>query len=321
MRLKIFAKGIIFLYAMGIFLPGKALSDEYSSALTDTLWMTGGHEGNHLAVGVGSPKSASKSDSAKKPAPKWTTHKNPAGFSVELPPGWRVKVQPKSGRLDITGASSERVVILPFFVPDNPDEKAFPSILKALAKQEVGDGEWESPQAVGKSALRMTGKSAGARVVAAVVHTTSARGAAGFFYATSAPETIYTKSVDTFARILKSFRIKGAPPGSASAVKLPAFVQWQDPRENAFSLQVPKGWSIDGGMFRFATVDIRAEVTAVSPDGKISLRLGDKDIPLFTEPNPTLAMAGFHEGSLYSPGYGVVFLVKRYLPGVQFAEE
>jgi hypothetical protein len=100
-----------------------------------------------------------------------------------------------------------------------------------------------------------------------------------------------------------------------------AFVRFTDPRENAFSTELPKGWKTSGGLFRVAPVDTRAAVESVSPEGDIRLSAGDADLPPFTIPNQLLAMGGFREGSWYSPGYGVRMMVRRYQPGVVFAED
>jgi hypothetical protein len=100
-----------------------------------------------------------------------------------------------------------------------------------------------------------------------------------------------------------------------------AFVRFTDPRENAFSTEVPRGWKTSGGLFRVASVDTRGAVESVSPEGDIRVSAGDKDLPPFTVPNQVLAMAGFREGSWYSPGYGVRMMVRRYQPGVVFAED
>jgi hypothetical protein len=99
------------------------------------------------------------------------------------------------------------------------------------------------------------------------------------------------------------------------------FVQFADPRERAFSTQVPKGWNSSGGLFRFAPVDTRGALESISPEGDIRVTWGDADLPPFTIPNQILAMAGFPEGSWYSPGYGVRMQVRRYQPGAAFAED
>ena len=100
-----------------------------------------------------------------------------------------------------------------------------------------------------------------------------------------------------------------------------AFVRFTDPRENAFTTEVPKGWKTSGGLFRMASVDTRGAVESVSPEGDIRVSAGDAELPPFTIPNQILAMSGFREGSWYSPGYGVRMMVRRYQPGVVFAED
>ena len=99
------------------------------------------------------------------------------------------------------------------------------------------------------------------------------------------------------------------------------FVRFADPRESAFSTEVPKNWKSSGGLFRFASVDTRGTVESLSPEGDIRVSWGDASLPPFTVPNQMLAMTGFREGSWYSPGYGVRMQVRRYQPGAVFAEE
>jgi hypothetical protein len=81
----------------------------------------------------------------------------------------------------------------------------------------------------------------------------------------AAPEARYRQLEETFAKILQSFRVSGAPAKEAAPSL--SYVRWQDPRENAFSLDVPSQWKMSGGLFRFASVDTRAGVEALSPDG------------------------------------------------------
>lgn len=96
---------------------------------------------------------------------------------------------------------------------------------------------------------------------------------------------------------------------------------WWDPKEHAFSVDIPSGWEVNGGLFRFASVDIRPSVIVFSPDKEIFISGGDSGIPPFVIPSRLLEMTGFREGSWYSPGYGVNMRVKRYLDGRRFARE
>lgn len=98
------------------------------------------------------------------------------------------------------------------------------------------------------------------------------------------------------------------------------WITWSDPSEQAFTLEVPAGWTATGGSRRMSAVEIRTGVTVRSPDGQIELFYGDADIPVFTTPNQMLAMGGFNEGSVYSPGYGQQLVVARYQSGQGFAQ-
>jgi hypothetical protein len=124
-----------------------------------------------------------------------------------------------------------------------------------------------------------------------------------------------------------TFLNSGLRAADASAVKVlrhapgMAFASFTDPRESAFTVDVPRGWKTSGGLFRFASVDTRAALELIAPEGDIRVTSGDPEIPPFTLPNPTLAWSGFREGSWYSPGYGVRMMVRTYQPGTVFAED
>ena len=79
---------------------------------------------------------------------------------------------------------------------------------------------------------------------------------------------------------------------------------------------LPRGWRVDGGLVRQASVDVRPYVRVNSPDGAVTVALGDSKVPPFAVPNAQLDYAGFGEGTWYSPGYGVRMLVRRFRRGV-----
>jgi hypothetical protein len=92
------------------------------------------------------------------------------------------------------------------------------------------------------------------------------------------------------------------------------FKQWTDPTESAFSLDVPVGWKISGGIKRAA--DTRSEITMQSPDGQIVVKIGDVNIPTnYVELTPTLSSLGYREGQMASG----TTQIRRYLSGKQFA--
>jgi len=65
-------------------------------------------------------------------------------------------------------------------------------------------------------------------------------------------------------------------------------VSWitvRDQREQAFSISVPQGWKVDGGMFRYRIAYPRPTVDMTSPDGMTNVRVGDNTIPNYQTPN------------------------------------
>jgi hypothetical protein len=107
------------------------------------------------------------------------------------------------------------------------------------------------------------------------------------------------------------FKAAAAPPGDSPI----AWVAFQDPMEKAFSLEVPKGWLVKGGLFRLGYSDERAMVDLSSPDGEISIRFGDVSVPVYTLPSQ------FHnkEGEIYDLGAQAQLVVEHYRTGPDFA--
>ena len=95
-----------------------------------------------------------------------------------------------------------------------------------------------------------------------------------------------------------------------------AWTIFTDPNEQCFTLEVPQGWSVQGGAFRFGFFDTRPMVDLKSPDGKIYIRIGDKGIPFYFVPN------SYHpqEGSVYDMPAQAQLLVARYRTGQEFAK-
>ena len=252
----------------------------------------------------------------------WVTHNDPAGFSVQVPRGWKVDTDAELDRIEIQGTSGERVEALPIFLnttslkPRNATE-----ILQQIAKKFWSDTVWEPPQLVGRSALNQHGRSGNNMATSILTWISTPKGTAGTVFFLSAPEARYRQELETFARILETFSAFGPAEGEQASAPSLSFTRWQDPHENAFTVEVPDQWRVQGGLFRFTSIDVRSAVEAISPDGQVRVTLGDAEVPTFTVPNQMLTNLGFREGSWYSPGYNEKFLVRRYLPGQAFAKD
>jgi hypothetical protein len=95
---------------------------------------------------------------------------------------------------------------------------------------------------------------------------------------------------------------------NAPALKAVSWVTMRDPREQAFSIAVPKDWKTYGGLFRFSAVDARLVVDMTSPDGNTNIRVGDSTVPPYLVPGrfvrPGPRLAAYASGSVFATKYG-----------------
>jgi hypothetical protein len=98
-----------------------------------------------------------------------------------------------------------------------------------------------------------------------------------------------------------------APPATTSSGQV-AWVTVRDPREQAFSIQVPQGWKTYGGLFRYSNIDARMLVDMTSPDGLTNLRIGDAAVPPYRVPGPFApkgaGIAAYTAGNVFASKYG-----------------
>lgn len=111
--------------------------------------------------------------------------------------------------------------------------------------------------------------------------------------------------------VAPSTSVDGMPAGSGGM----NWITFEDPFEKAFSVEVPQGWTVRGGLFRMGYSDERPMVDLISPDGRINVRLGDLSIPVYTAPNQN----HMREGEVYDLGAQAQLIVARYRTGPEFA--
>ncbi|HYG08657.1 MAG TPA: hypothetical protein VD835_01670, partial [Pyrinomonadaceae bacterium] len=147
--------------------------------------------------------------------------------------------------------------------------------------------------------------------------TNTPQGATGFFYALAAPSARFKLLEPVFARILSSFRVThaGQPPAADPLAGL-QFQTWTDPTEDAFSVEVPVGWQVTGGITRPGFLTTLSEFVIRSPDGRVTVRSGDVNFPSkYVVPNMTLMTNGLWEGQFTSDGR----LIMNYKSALDFA--
>lgn len=87
-------------------------------------------------------------------------------------------------------------------------------------------------------------------------------------------------------RILAQSHVQSQPQSPVQSQL--SWLTVRDAREQAFSVDVPKGWKSFGGMYRASIIDARPFVDMTSPDGQINVRLGDASIPTYSAPQGNL---------------------------------
>ena len=250
----------------------------------------------------------------------WNRHDEPGRFSVAFPDEWTVDSD-ADGRIVVSGPDGERVAIWPIYVRQALTATTAAAVLQRLAVRLYPEAQWTSPTAGSANTVTSRGRGNGIAAVAGLSWLGTQAGSPAHVFLSAAPEAVYVDLEDVFARILSSFRALPPADPSTTQASPTTFSAWQDPNEQAFTVDVPQGWDVTGGLVRKAAVDTRSVLQVKSPDAEVTLFIGDADIPPFALPTPMLTGAGFAEGTWYSPGYGVNMIVRRYRPGVEFARD
>ncbi len=252
--------------------------------------------------------------------------RHPDGFSLRQPAGWTAEVVDKTFIVVSSPQSAAEPAFLfvyPFFmrqtaVADAWLEQNLPRLDKffpgaAVEKKQrlrSRPDEWAV-----KIGFRK-GETAYSGLALCSIYEKS-----GILYVAAAKAETFEKNRGALLAMLESFSFVEPDEGRAASSPRVRYVPFSDPAERAFTLDVPEGWQTQGGTNRRAAVDVVHALETTSPDGAITIRFNDPNVPAFALPSPTLSFSGFPEGSWYSPGYGVRNLVKRYLPGGQFLSE
>jgi hypothetical protein len=101
-------------------------------------------------------------------------------------------------------------------------------------------------------------------------------------------------------------------PAAASAQQ---YVRFTDPAEGAFSMDVPVGWQVQGGMWRFGYFDARWMMTVRSLDGAMIVRISDASIPPYALPGPYTGT----QGQPYTRPKQFQMIVSDYRTGADYA--
>jgi hypothetical protein len=249
-----------------------------------------------------------------------TTYQDDRGFTVSHPPDWRVDAR-DDGLIAVESPdSAEFVLVQPFLLTkaEAPDAwlrriaEIIPDRFAGATVENASLAPGSSTDALARLSFLRGGRAYRGSALCSIADKS------GMLYAIAAPADRYDDRRQALVAVLQSVRFV-EPKRAAAGAPAMAFDKWTDPVERAYSADVPRGWSTDGGTVRHAAVDVRSSIRSASPDGRAWIFTGDTDLPTFIPPSQMLAAAGLYEGGWYSPGYNVNMLIRRYETGQQFA--
>ena len=230
------------------------------------------------------------------------------GFSLKQPQNWQARVKDK--KVIWISAKTEKdspfLFVYPFFLKNKTPSSSWLQKQMSTLTEHFSGIEWDKMKQIrslpDEAAARFRFKKEGISyqgLALCSIHEKS-----GILYVIAAPLESFELHRSQLMAMLESFRFEEPKQDNDQSMKRPKvrYTNWQDPRERAFNLEVPQGWSVEGGTFRRASVDVIHVLRAGSPDGKIVIQFNDSTIPVFVLPSPILSMGGFVEGSWYSPG-------------------
>ena len=281
--------------------------------------------GKKPAATAATPKQPANQPQSTTPAARTGTPASaPAGFRMDLPPGWRAQVA-QNGAVVAAGQDGSAVVIAPVLGAGGADAGTW---LQGSGAAAVGQyfqsvamtGIYQSR--MGPSAALASFDYAGPSGAGTANVLCFLNEGVGTLYLIAGPKATFLQQRSGLVRILRSFSFTGERTGgeAAQAVSHTTFTRFRDPSEGAFTIDVPSGWKVEGGLLRKSTLDVRPFVWMNSPDGSTAIHLRDPSFGTFIIPSQMLATAHLQEGMTYTPGYGNIWVIARYLPGPQFAQ-
>jgi hypothetical protein len=260
----------------------------------------------------------------------WTTHEDPAGFSIDAPTPWSIARDAQQGRVTLQGQRGELVVVWPMSIDGGQlSARDAAGLVQQFARKIDGHLAWRPAGTTASPANVVRVVASGQEMSGAAMMTWSSgpNGTSVILYCVEAPGDVYRASAETFGGILESFRVNtdsGAKTAAADRTPLEGrlqFVQWNEPHEHMFSMAVPQAWQVLGGAYRLSATDVRTGILLSSPDNRIRVVLGDSNIPPYISPSQMLAFAGLREGGTYMLGDGTRMEIRRYVSGQAYARQ
>jgi hypothetical protein len=125
------------------------------------------------------------------------------------------------------------------------------------------------------------------------------------------------KKILVWLGLFPTVALMARPPEPPRAAADPIeWLRYNDSAEGAFTMDVPLGWQVQGGMYRFGYFDVRWMMGVRSLDGKIIIRISDVNIPPYVLPGPYTG----REGQPYTKPQQFQMVVAKYQEPGPYAE-
>ena len=234
----------------------------------------------------------------------WISYKDERGFALQMPKNWKVNVN-DWGLIKI-GPNPEKtgeqtVFALTMIYPSEKTEEQVLADTKNYFEKSFSNFQIFDQKSVDKySSTIYQIKYSGSDMTGVL----NINGSGKNYYVSgfAAPRDQLKNSMPNLMKVLASFNYDAKLKNPDKINNLVKLVSWKDPREGAFTVDVPSGWNIDGGVVR-PYIDAALKIVATSGDEGIQVE--NPYPPIYTVPNQVLAFAGFTEGSHYNPSGGI----------------
>jgi len=238
-------------------------------------------------------------------APKdWVNYKDERGFAVQMPKNWKVKVN-DWGLIKI-GPNPEKndeqtVFALTMIYPSEKTKEDVLADTKSYFEKSFSNFQIFDAKNVDKYSstiyrIKYTGSD--------MTGVLNINGSGKNYYVSgfAAPSNQLKNSIPNLMKVLASFNYDAKLKNPEKIKNLVQMVSWKDPSEGAFTIDVPSGWKIVGGVVR---PYIDAALKIIATNGDQGIQIENPYPPIYTVPNQILNFAGFKEGSHYNPSGGI----------------
>jgi hypothetical protein len=234
----------------------------------------------------------------------WTRVQSPHGFAAAYPEGWGNTVAEDGTVLigaDLAGRTGPVVVMICAEGLAGRSLTEAHTTLVAAALRALGGGEVIGTRelAAGRGLVSQVRATRGQREYAGVVEV-SVQGQDMVLTGFLAPRDTYTKYAPVCITVINRFAFAAKLRDPVKVQGVVEMAQWVDPNEKAFTVSVPRGWKVSGGLVRpYIDAGVHLELDGGTRSGML---FSNPFPPIFSIPNWATTFAGFTEGSPYNPG-------------------